>query len=216
MLKHKPTLIASLAKDTREFFLEADKQLAAIKDDQTCGKWRKYLQLKDLFYNSYTYCYHGLSLLADEKCGPAVSCLRFAKSEFLKCEKLCKEYRSSTGAGHTVKPDEAIFFLNYGKELARALEKAERENGFIYHDKIPDTLPDLGEMKATHGLAAPEPYHITEKSERWNAELLAAFDLSQKSEREERREKNKESREKIPDIKEPDVKITKDNACSIM
>ena len=30
---------------------------------------------------------------------------------------------------------------------------AERENGFIYHQKIPDVLPELGEMKATHGLA---------------------------------------------------------------
>ena len=27
---------------------------------------------------------------------------------------------------------------------------AERENGFIYHQKIPDVLPELGEMKATH------------------------------------------------------------------
>ena len=40
---------------------------------------------------------------------------------------------------------------------------AERENGFIYHQKIPDVLPELGEMKATHGLAAPDPYHIVEK-----------------------------------------------------
>ena len=40
---------------------------------------------------------------------------------------------------------------------------AERENGFIFHQKIPDVLPDLGELKATHGLAAPDPYHIVEK-----------------------------------------------------
>ena len=31
--------------------------------------------------------------------------------------------RQAVGAGHTVKPDESIFFINYGKELARALEK---------------------------------------------------------------------------------------------
>ena len=34
--------------------------------------------------------------------------------------------RQAVGAGHTVKPDESIFFINYGKELARALEKGIR------------------------------------------------------------------------------------------
>jgi len=71
-------------------------------------------------------------------------------------------------------------------------------------------------MKATHGLAAPDPYQIVDKSVRWNDDLLAGFDLSQKSKVKEVKEKSKEKREKIPDIKEPDIKITKDNACSIM
>ena len=53
-------------------------------------------------------------------------------------------------------------------------------------------------------------------SSRWNDELLAGFDLSQKSKVAETKEKVKETREKIPEIKEPDIKITKDNACSIM
>jgi len=219
MLKHKPSLIAALAMSTRDFFSDADKQLGAIKGPQaqsTVSKWRKYLQLKEIFYNSYIHCYHGLHLLNEEKCGDAVKFLQESKSEFIKCEKFCKQYRQAVGAGHTVKPDESIFFINYGKELARALEKAERENGFIYHQKIPDVLPELGEMKATHGLAAPDPYHIVEKSARWNDDLLAGFDLSQKSKAKEVKEKSKEKREKIPDIKEPDIKITKDNACSIM
>jgi hypothetical protein len=163
MLKHKPSLVAALAKDTKDFFSEADKQLAAVKNNQIVGKWRKYLQLKEVFYTSYMYCYHGLQLLSEEKCGEAIKCLQESKQEFLRCERYCKDYKNSVGAGHTIKPDEAIFFLNFGKELVRGLEKAERENGFIFHQKIPDVLPDLGELKATHGLAAPEPYHIVEK-----------------------------------------------------
>ena len=43
------------------------------------------------------------------------------------------------------------------------IKKAERENGFLYHQKIPDVLPDLGDLKPTHGLAKPEPYIIVEK-----------------------------------------------------
>ena len=45
---------------------------------------------------------------------------------------------------------------------------------------------------------------------------MGAFDLSEISKREERKEKRSDNREKVPDIKEPDVKVTKDNACSIM
>jgi len=71
-------------------------------------------------------------------------------------------------------------------------------------------------LKATHGLAEPEAYSLPEKSSRWGPELLSAFDLSEISKREERQEKRSDNREKVPDIKEPDVKITKDNACSIM
>jgi len=43
-LKHKPQLIAALAKDTKDFFEQADKQLAAIKNDEIVGKWRKVRQ----------------------------------------------------------------------------------------------------------------------------------------------------------------------------
>ena len=53
-------------------------------------------------------------------------------------------------------------------------------------------------------------------SSRWGPELMGAFDLSEISKREERKEKRSDNREKVPDIKEPDVKVTKDNACSIM
>lgn len=214
-LKHKPGLIAALAKDTKEFFEEADAQLAAVKDDKIVGKWRKYLQLKIAFYDSYVWCYYGNQALEKEECGLAVKCLQYAKEMFIKCGEICTTYKNTAGAGHTVRPDEAIFFINYGKALKTSLEKAERENGFIFHQKIPDTLPEL-DLKATHGLAAPEPYSIPEKSSRWNDELLAAFDLSNKNQRDERKEKRKDTKEKVPDIKEPDVKVTKDNACSVM
>lgn len=214
-LNHKPKLIAALAKDTKDFFEEADKQLAAIKNEPVVGKWRKYLQLKIEFYDSYLWCYHGNQLLLEEKCGEAVKCLTEAKNKFLLCGEICTKYRNTPGAGATVKPDEAIFFINYGKELKRSLEKADRENGFIFHQKIPDDLPVI-ELKATHGLAAPEPFSLPEISNRWNEELLAAFDLSNKSKVAEAKEKRKDTTEKVPDIKEPDVKVTKDNACSVM
>ena len=37
--------------------------------------------------------------------------------------RYCKDYKNQVGAGHTIKPDEAVFFMNFGKELVRGLEK---------------------------------------------------------------------------------------------
>ena len=51
---------------------------------------------KEIFYNSYIHCYHGLHLLNEEKCGDAVKFLQESKSEFIKCEKFCKQYRHGT------------------------------------------------------------------------------------------------------------------------
>ena len=51
---------------------------------------------EEIFYNSYIHCYHGLHLLNEEKCGDAVKFLQESKSEFIKCEKFCKQYRHGT------------------------------------------------------------------------------------------------------------------------
>lgn len=69
------------------------------------------------------WCYHGNTMLEKEECGVAVKCLTESKNKFLICGESCTKYKSTAGAGHTVRPDEAIFFINYGKELKRSLEK---------------------------------------------------------------------------------------------
>ena len=44
---------------------------------------------------------------------------------FIKCGEICTTYKNTAGAGHTVRPDEAIFFINYGKALKASLEKGK-------------------------------------------------------------------------------------------
>ena len=44
---------------------------------------------------------------------------------FIKCGEICTTYKNTAGAGHTVRPDEAIFFINYGKALKTSLEKGK-------------------------------------------------------------------------------------------
>ena len=83
------------------------------------------MQLKIAFYDSYVWCYYGNQALEKEECGLAVKCLQYAKETFIKCGEICTAYKSTPGAGHTVRPDEAIFFINYGKALKTSLEKGK-------------------------------------------------------------------------------------------
>lgn len=43
------------------------------------------------------------------------------------------------------------------------MEKAERENGFIYHQRVPDVCPEL-ERKPTFGLVEAEPFILPSMS----------------------------------------------------
>lgn len=137
-LKHNASLIAALAFETANFYqragecachrggqepgqacllsndwrlsLYADHTLNSLDPDYS-SKWRKYLQLKQMFYIAYVrsywpqvhvglwvfgliplserclgslqaYCYHGQTLLASDKCGEAIRSLQEAE----KCE----------------------------------------------------------------------------------------------------------------------------------
>ena len=62
--------------------------------------------------------------------------------------------------------------------LNRTLEKCERENGFIYHQKVPYDPVELPLNAATHGLVAPEVYEIPAVSPLWTPMAYAAFDSS--------------------------------------
>ena len=64
-LNHKPKLIAALAKDTKDFFEEADKQLAAIKNEPVVGKWRKVSYQNYIFTKKSIRKFQNVNLLAE-------------------------------------------------------------------------------------------------------------------------------------------------------
>ena len=85
--------------------------------------------------------------------------------------------------------------------LTRTLEKCERENGFIYHQKVelyyhlnvlltnpvvlkvPYDPVELPLNAQTHGLVAPESYEIPAVSPLWTPVAYAAFDNSKLEEK---------------------------------
>lgn len=176
-MKHNPGLISALAHETAKMFTTAADALATL-DAARFGKWRKYLQIKSVFYMAYAHCYAGENLLSQEKCGDAIRALQESEKCYADAAKLCKEYAALKGAGGvTAKPEQHLFFRRLGAVVRRTLEKCERENGFIFHQKVPYDPPEL-EVRATYGLASPEEVQIPDANPLWTPVTYAAFDLS--------------------------------------
>ncbi|XP_055437928.1 BRO1 domain-containing protein BROX isoform X2 [Bubalus kerabau] len=175
------------------------------------AKWRKYLHLKMCFYTAYAYCYHGQTLLASDKCGEAIRSLQEAEKFYAKAEALCKEYGETKGPGPTVKPSGHLFFRKLGNLVKNTLEKCQRENGFIYFQKVPTEAPQL-ELKANYGLVEPVPFEFPPPSAHWTPETLAAFDLTKRPKDDSAKPKPEEV---VKPVKEPDIKPQKDTGCYI-
>ncbi|CAN8203213.1 unnamed protein product [Coccothraustes coccothraustes] len=209
-LKHNPGLIAALAYETANFYQKADQTLSSL-DPTYAGKWRKYLNLKSCFYMAYAYCYHGQTLLASDKCGEAIRSLQESEKFFAKAEALCKEYGETKGPGTTAKPSGHLFFTKLGSLIRNTLEKCQRENGFIYFQKVPAEAPQL-ELKANYGLVEPLSFEFPALNAHWTPETVAAFDLTKRPKEDPAKPKPDEE---VNPLKEPNIKPQKDSGCQI-
>ncbi|VDM60699.1 unnamed protein product [Angiostrongylus costaricensis] len=172
-MKHNPLLISSLAAHTASLFARA----GSCTPIETFGKWRRYLQLKEHFYYAYAYAFLGESLLKEDKCGEAVRACKEGVAEFEIASSFASKYGTAPGPGTRVKPEDHLFFRNIKPLLIRHLEKAERENGFIYHQLVPDECPKL-DVDPNYGVAKPEPFQYPSPSECWTPSVYKSFDIS--------------------------------------
>ncbi|KAF0314788.1 BRO1 domain-containing protein BROX [Amphibalanus amphitrite] len=181
-LKHSAGLCSALAHETSKMFTTAADALRSL-DPSKVERWSKYLQLKAAVYTAYAYNYLGENLLAEDKCGEAIRCLQESKKFYGEAEELCKQYATAKGVGAKVKPERLLFFRKLGPVLNRTLEKCERENGFIYHQKVPYDAPPLELRDNTYGLVAPEEFSMPAPSPLWTPVTFAAFDVSRLGDR---------------------------------
>jgi len=202
-LKHNPGLVSALAHETSKMFTTAADNLHTL-DQKQFGHWRAYFELKAQFYLAYAYNYLGESLLAEDKCGEAIRCLQESTQCYSKAGLMAAEYTKNKGPGTTAKPDKHNFFKRLAPMLARTLEKCERENGFIYHQKVPYDPVELPLNAATHGLVAPEPYEIPVVAPLWTPMAYAAFDDSKLSDKDGKKSKaeKKADKEDLKPVKE--------------
>lgn len=188
-LKHSPSLICSIANSTSVLFQAASDSLSSLEKN-VVEKWSRYLALKGRFYKAQAYCYFGEDLLAQDKCGEAIKCMEESQKIYEETELLCKVYASTKGPGTQAVPERHQFFKNLGSLIKRISEKCQRENGLIYHQKLPSETPAL-ETKAIHGLADPDEYTYPEKHKLWNRDSYDSFDLARNVDKKIKPENNK-------------------------
>jgi len=206
-LKHNPGLISALAHETSKLFTTAADSLHTV--DQThAGHWRLYFELKAQFYLSYAHNYQGEASLAEDNCGEAIRSLQESKTCYNKSAEMAKEYAKTKGPGTQAKPEQHLFFKRLAPILDRTLEKCERENGFIYHQKVPFDPPELKINEKTHGLVAPEPFELPPISPLWTPVAYAAFDISKNVTEDPKKAKaaKKEEEKKVEPVKEVPIK----------
>ncbi|KAM7289238.1 BRO1 domain-containing protein BROX [Ixodes scapularis] len=172
-MKHAPGLISALAHETSKMYTSAADSLAGLEPSKF-GRWRKFLILKAVFYLSYAYCYAGENLLAQEKCGEAIRALQESHKCYQDAVQICKQYAGMKGPGTTARLDQHLFFRKLAPLVKRTLDKCERENGFIFHQKVPKDAPEL-ELRATYGLVSPEDFQLPPHDKAWTPVVYAAF-----------------------------------------
>lgn len=170
-LNHNLSLISTLAHETSKLFSQAASYLRSL---EKATQWKLYLQLKSAFYEAFANKFCAENLLSQDKCGEAIRSLKEAVTCYEKAEELCKEYSKEKGPAPKVAPQNHPFFRRFAPALKLSLEKCERENGFIYHQKIPLDPPVL-EDKASYGLADPEELIMPPLSKLWSSVSYAAF-----------------------------------------
>lgn len=168
--QHKPELIAGLAKDTFDRFAEAAAMLSSI-DRSMNAAFEMYLQFKQTFYDAYALTYTGMHLFTLEKCGESVKALQQAKALLAKAALQAKAYKShpirnrlryATSCEFDAR--EHRIFKNLEHDIATALDKSERENGFIYFHKIP--VEEIQPLPGK-GLAHATPYELPARAAQW-------------------------------------------------
>lgn len=136
---HKASLISELCHDVSQKYTKAAGEVDASHHEG--HKWSVYLKFQGEAYMALARCYQGVHLLeAEEKCGEAIVVLNEGFLHINQAAHLAKEYDK-------IKPktklhlEESQPFEKIKKLLNDKKAKSERENGMIYHARLPEECP---------------------------------------------------------------------------
>ncbi|XP_028394731.1 BRO1 domain-containing protein BROX-like [Dendronephthya gigantea] len=142
---NKPALISQLAHEVAKKFITASTTL------QKCGKavekWRLFLMFKVELYLAVARCFQGVSFLEEnEQSGMSVAVLTVASKHIAACHHLAKEYaKLKPKAKHPLMDSRDFIWVQ--KLVALKMDKSNRENSMIYHQRIPEEAAPLDDPK---------------------------------------------------------------------
>jgi len=168
---HKPALISSIARDEHDRYQQAADALKSM-DNKYAKRQRTFLMFKAAFYKAYMYCYAGISQFGEEKCGDAIRSLNEAQASMEEAKKIARAYVKIPVASQAPPdPTYHIVFKRLEKVIKEHSDKYNRENGFIYTQRIPTVAPEPPEPKCLTELM---PFEAPPPSDAWET---ATFDL---------------------------------------
>ena len=142
---NKPALISQLAHEVAKKCISASTILQ--KCGKTVEKWRLFLMFKAELYFALARCFQGVSFLEEnEQSGMSVTVLTVASKHIAACLHLSKEYaKLKPKAKHPL--TECSDFMWAQKLITLKIDKSNRENSMIYHQRIPEEAAPLDEPK---------------------------------------------------------------------
>ncbi|XP_044177163.1 BRO1 domain-containing protein BROX-like [Acropora millepora] len=149
---HKASLISELCCDvSNKYNMAAGEVNGSSQEGQ---KWASYMKFQGETYMALARAYQGVHLLeTEERCGESIVVLSQGLRHIDQAVHLAKEYDK-------IKPktklnlDETPQFQKVKKLLEEKKAKSERENGLIYHAKIPEECPPPLEPKCVVQITA--------------------------------------------------------------
>ncbi|CAL8111900.1 unnamed protein product [Orchesella dallaii] len=123
-------IIDGMQKDAPQY---SDKLIKAVR------KWRKLVELKVQYYGCIAYLYRGMQAEDQGKWGERVTMYKAATDKLNECIKLGKNM-DKTDPVH----DTLHFTLDV---VGGKVAIAEKENEFIYHEKVPDLEAVMSDVK---------------------------------------------------------------------
>eukprot|EP00038_Savillea_parva_P006585 m.164651 g.164651 ORF g.164651 m.164651 type:complete len:508 (-) comp12452_c0_seq1:146-1669(-) len=172
-----PKLISGLARDNAELFAQAKQKIEKMPQ-MLAADLTSYCDFKIKFYEATALCENGADLYSrveeTNECGPAVKCfdeaVRLLFEAASASERYIKEKKRRSNKNFNQTRDNDVTKLDAFRDVAKKTknlrDKAERERSLIYHDKVPDFLPE--NLIPAFRAVKLTPYELPILSERWN------------------------------------------------
>lgn len=153
-----PSLVASLARDTRDQYKQVSEYLANIRGAPDT-KLAVYARYKYAAFDAYAHIFNGIDQWRNKKIGAGLRSLKEAEAAWFLVKKASAVFDKAAPA--TLGKAHSRFDDEIDRGVYDAMRRMEKENGTVYFQQVPTDAPLLPEGRR---LAISAPFSVPEKS----------------------------------------------------